>query len=118
MIFHNVLAIDTSLAPGGVAARGSADRVAERVLPEAGEHARLLAAAVSRVAADAGWPLAATEVVVVVTGPGSFTGLRVGVATAKAIAKAMRHEPSIDWLLKNQKKVGHYFHDLAKSGDL
>jgi len=86
MIFHNVLAIDTSLAPGGVAARGSADRVAERVLPEAGEHARLLAAAVSRVAADAGWPLAATEVVVVVTGPGSFTGLRVGVATAKAIA--------------------------------
>ena len=39
-------------------------------------------------------------------------------ATAKAIGKAMRHEPSIDWLLKNQKKVGHYFHDLAKSGGL
>jgi formaldehyde-activating enzyme len=39
-------------------------------------------------------------------------------ATAKAIGKAMRNEPSIDWLLKNQKKVGHYFHDLAKSGGL
>ena len=30
----------------------------------------------------------------------------------------MNNEPSIDWLLKNQKKVGHYFHDLAKSGGL
>ena len=39
-------------------------------------------------------------------------------ATLKAIGKAMNNEPSIDWLLKNQKKVGHYFHDLAKSGGL
>ena len=39
-------------------------------------------------------------------------------ATAKAIAKAMRNEPTIDWLLKNQKKVGHYFHDLAVKGEL
>jgi hypothetical protein len=34
-------------------------------------------------------------------------------APRKAIAKAMNNEPSIDWLLKNQKKVGHYFHELA-----
>ena len=39
-------------------------------------------------------------------------------ATLSAIRKAMANEPSIDWLLKNQKKVGHYFHDLAKSGGL
>ena len=39
-------------------------------------------------------------------------------ATVKAIGKAMRNEPTIDWLLKNQKKVGHYFHELAKSGGL
>ena len=39
-------------------------------------------------------------------------------ATAKAIGKAMRNEPSIDWLLKNQKKVGHYFHELAVKGEL
>jgi len=39
-------------------------------------------------------------------------------ATLKAIGKAMRNEPSIDWLLKNQKKIGHYFHDLAKSGGI
>jgi formaldehyde-activating enzyme len=31
-------------------------------------------------------------------------------ATAKVIRKAMRHEPGIDWLLANQDKVVHYFH--------
>lgn len=34
-------------------------------------------------------------------------------ATTKAIRKAMRHEPSIDWLLANQNEVTHYFHQLA-----
>ena len=37
---------------------------------------------------------------------------------AKAIGKAMRHEPSIDWLLENQDKVTHYFHDLGVKGEL
>jgi len=39
-------------------------------------------------------------------------------ATVKAIHKAMHHEPSIDWLLKNQAKVGHYFHELGVKGEL
>jgi len=39
-------------------------------------------------------------------------------ATFNAIRKAMANEPSIDWLLKNQKKVGHYFHELALKGEL
>jgi 5,6,7,8-tetrahydromethanopterin hydro-lyase len=39
-------------------------------------------------------------------------------ATAKAIRKAMRNEPSIDWLLKNQDSVQHYFHQLALEGKL
>jgi 5,6,7,8-tetrahydromethanopterin hydro-lyase len=39
-------------------------------------------------------------------------------ATAKAIGKAMRHEPSIDWLLENQDQVQHYFHQLAVEGKL
>ena len=39
-------------------------------------------------------------------------------ATAKAIHKAMNNEPTIDWLLKNQKKVGHYFHELGVKGEL
>jgi formaldehyde-activating enzyme len=39
-------------------------------------------------------------------------------ATAKAIHKAMHHEPGIDWLLENQDKVPHYFHQLALEGKL
>jgi 5,6,7,8-tetrahydromethanopterin hydro-lyase len=34
-------------------------------------------------------------------------------ATAKAIGKAMRNEPSIKWLLANQDKVTHLFHQMA-----
>ncbi len=39
-------------------------------------------------------------------------------ATAKVIKKAMRHEPTIDWLLENQDKVEHYFHQLELKGEL
>jgi 5,6,7,8-tetrahydromethanopterin hydro-lyase len=39
-------------------------------------------------------------------------------ATAKVIRKAMRQEPTIDWLLENQDKVSHYFHELGIKGDL
>lgn len=39
-------------------------------------------------------------------------------ATAKAIHKAMKGEPSIEWLLENQEKVGHYFHELGMKGEL
>jgi formaldehyde-activating enzyme len=39
-------------------------------------------------------------------------------ATTKAITKAMRNEPSIDWLLQHQDEVVHYFHDLGLKGEL
>ncbi|MEO8271446.1 MAG: formaldehyde-activating enzyme [Aureliella sp.] len=39
-------------------------------------------------------------------------------ATTKAIAKAMRDEPSIDWLLENQAKIPHFFHQMALDGKL
>ncbi len=39
-------------------------------------------------------------------------------ATAKVIHKAMRHEPGIDWLLENQDKVTHYFHQQGLEGSL
>jgi 5,6,7,8-tetrahydromethanopterin hydro-lyase len=34
-------------------------------------------------------------------------------ATTKALGKAMQNQPSIDWLLKHQDSVQHYFHQLA-----
>ncbi len=39
-------------------------------------------------------------------------------ATAKVIHKAMNGEPDIDWLLENQDKVTHYFHQLGLDGKI
>ncbi len=39
-------------------------------------------------------------------------------ATAKAIHKAMRHEPSINWLLENQEKVVHKYYQMGLDGKL
>jgi 5,6,7,8-tetrahydromethanopterin hydro-lyase len=39
-------------------------------------------------------------------------------ATTKAITKAMRNEPTIDWLLQHQHEGVHYFHDLGLKGEL
>ncbi len=81
------LAIDTSLPSGSVAALDEG-RIAECRLAVPGDHARLLAAALDEVAQRLGWGVRDVELVAVVRGPGSFTGLRVGTATAKAIAWA------------------------------
>lgn len=81
------LAIDTSLAIGSVA--GADDtRTLEIVLPVAGDHARRVGSAVVEVAGRLGWDVGEVDLVGVVRGPGSFTGLRVGIAVAKAIAWA------------------------------
>ncbi len=39
-------------------------------------------------------------------------------ATAKALRKAMKQEPSIEWLLEHQAEVTHYFHQLGVDGQL
>jgi 5,6,7,8-tetrahydromethanopterin hydro-lyase len=39
-------------------------------------------------------------------------------ATVKVIKKAMAGEPDIDWLLENQDKVSHYFHQQGLEGNI
>jgi formaldehyde-activating enzyme len=39
-------------------------------------------------------------------------------ATAKALRKAMRQEPTIDWLLEHQDSTVHYYHQLGLDGQL
>jgi tRNA threonylcarbamoyl adenosine modification protein YeaZ len=87
-----VLALDTA-TPTLVAgvARWSADDVevlAERAVPSGTRHAELLTPAIRGALADAGVALADVQAVVVGLGPGPFTGLRVGVVSAAALADA------------------------------
>lgn len=82
-----VLAWDTA-TPDTVVAFGPAER---RHRPGAGErpgHGRELLPLVRAVLDDAGAGWADVERIAVGTGPGSFTGLRIGLATARALAQA------------------------------
>ena len=83
------VAVETSGAPGSAAAcRG--ERVAERVLEERAVHGRGLLPALEACVVEAGGSPSEIDLVVVGVGPGSYTGLRVGIAAAKTLAFVRR----------------------------
>jgi tRNA threonylcarbamoyladenosine biosynthesis protein TsaB len=86
-----VLGVDTATPAVAVALTREGEVVDESVsepAPGSGpRHATELLAAIERaVAAGGGWP--AVELIAAGTGPGLFTGLRVGIATVRALAQA------------------------------
>jgi tRNA threonylcarbamoyladenosine biosynthesis protein TsaB len=85
-----ILAIDTALLRA-VVALGTADGmlVAEVGWQAGHRHGEELLPRLKSLLAAHGTPLASVRGVVVGTGPGAFTGLRVGLATAKALAHAL-----------------------------
>lgn len=81
-----LLALDTSTPAVGVALHDGIEVVASTTVIDARRHGELLAPGVEAVLANAGaTPRDLTDVVVGV-GPGPFTGLRVGIVTARVIA--------------------------------
>jgi tRNA threonylcarbamoyl adenosine modification protein YeaZ len=84
-----VLAIDTATpaVTAGVVADG--ELLAERVSVDARAHAERITPNVLAALADAGLRMADLSAVVVGCGPGPFTGLRVGMATAAAYGHAL-----------------------------
>ncbi len=82
-----VLVIDTCGEVGGVALGEDEDVVASEVLP-AREASSALLPAIARLMEEQGWALAELDGVGVVSGPGSFTGVRVGLAAAKGLCEA------------------------------
>jgi tRNA threonylcarbamoyl adenosine modification protein YeaZ len=94
-----VLALDTATPTlvAGVArwdaarwaAGKDAEVLAERAVPSGTKHAELLTPAIQGVLADAGLTMVDLDALVVGLGPGPFTGLRVGVVTAAALADAL-----------------------------
>jgi tRNA threonylcarbamoyl adenosine modification protein YeaZ len=89
-----VLAIDTATpaVTAGVVAidpSGDVDVLAERVTVDTRAHAEQLTPNVLAALADAGLTVNDLDAVVVGCGPGPFTGLRVGMASAAAYADAL-----------------------------
>lgn len=88
-----VLALDTSSPTVAVAvcdaARGDVRLLAERNEPADNRHGERLAPAIAAAMNDAGVTPAQLDATVVGLGPAPFTGLRVGVMTARAISDSL-----------------------------
>jgi tRNA threonylcarbamoyl adenosine modification protein YeaZ len=84
-----ILAIDTALEVCAAAVLDTErGRVANETLPMVRGHAEALLPLIQRVMQQADVPFLALDRIAVTTGPGSFTGLRVGISAARGIALA------------------------------
>jgi tRNA threonylcarbamoyl adenosine modification protein YeaZ len=72
-----------------IGADGNVTALAEKVTIDARAHGELLAPSIASVLADLGKAPADLAAIVVGVGPGPFTGLRVGLATAASMADAL-----------------------------
>ncbi len=89
-----ILAIETATSCVGCALWSDDGPVASLTLVARQRHAEVLMPAIDQLCRQAGWSVGDLTAVAVDRGPGLFTGLRVGLATARAIAAA-RHIPAI-----------------------
>ncbi len=88
----NLLAIETSQSAGSLAVLADGDLLAELPLPQDRRSTQSLAPGLKAILAQVGWKPRDVVLVAVAVGPGSFTGLRVGVTAAKAFAYSVGAE--------------------------
>ena len=97
-----LLAVETSTLTGAVALLEAGVVVAESRVSVAVTHGERLMAAIDGVLRAARWDLADVQAFAVALGPGSFTGLRIGLSTVKGLAfatgKPMVGVPTLDAL--------------------
>ncbi len=88
---NRILALDTSTpaVTAGIVRRPDLTVLAERITVDARAHAERLTPNVLAALDDAGLSMADLDAVVVGCGPGPFTGLRAGMATAAAYGHAL-----------------------------
>jgi tRNA threonylcarbamoyl adenosine modification protein YeaZ len=85
------LAIETATVACAIAVRDDDDTV-ERVLDVTRRHTEALSPGIIALLAERHLPVSSLERIVVDRGPGLFTGLRVGIATAQAMSRALAIE--------------------------
>ncbi len=83
-----LLLLETSGRPALVALAQGEELCAQRWLDDSRRHARDLAPTVAELLQGQGWHARELEAVIVGRGPGSYTGLRVGLMSAKALCYA------------------------------
>lgn len=88
-ILAPVLAFDTSLNGCAVCVVAGDGRVATRLFPTDREQAAQLVPLINEAMAEAGVTFADLKLIVTAIGPGSFTGLRIGLSTARAFGLAL-----------------------------
>ena len=84
-----ILSIETSTSICSVAIHEQGELIALAEIKEPGAHAEKLLLLVDELFEKAGLSFADLDAVAVSQGPGSYTGLRIGVSTAKGIAYAL-----------------------------
>ena len=85
----NYLLIDTSNQPLSVAVVQDKETLSEINTNIKKNHSIQLMPSIKQVIADSGLDKSAIDGIVVAKGPGSYTGLRIGVTVAKTLAYAM-----------------------------
>jgi len=84
-----VLGVETSTPAGGVALLDGDRVLGECVLAVPATHSERLMPAIDRLLRHAGWAPRDLQGLAVAVGPGSFTGLRIGLSTVKGLAVAL-----------------------------
>jgi len=89
-----ILNIDTATEKAGVCLSKDGQVLGMETNPNQKDHAGFIQPAVQRVMSSVNIPLSSVDAIAVSNGPGSYTGLRVGLSTAKGLCYAL-HKPLI-----------------------
>lgn len=85
----NILAIDTTSEFGSLALRSSGQTIGELTLASTTGYGHLILPAVEKLLNEANFTLDQIDCFAAASGPGAFTGVRVGLSTTKGLAEAM-----------------------------
>ena len=100
-----ILAIETSTSVGSIALVEGAILKAQNLLNVGPTHNQRLLPGIDRILSDSGWTLDELDGMAVSIGPGSFTGLRIGLSMVKGLAwatgKPLAGVPTLDALAAN-----------------